>query len=127
MKGYVYTLEALIGISLIITSMVFLFGDSATKPELEISIIKQQGFEALEYLDKSGFLRGNLDDEAAIENKLSTMMPVSVNLEAEICKTNCSELNLPVNMTTIAIDYYISGYKSDFIGKRVRLWLWREY
>ena len=61
MKGYIYTLEALIAISLILTSLIFLFGTAPTQPELEISIIKQQGFEALEYLDNRDFMRNHVE------------------------------------------------------------------
>ena len=129
MKGYIYTLEATIAISMILVSMAFLFGSAPTQPELEISIIKQQSFEALEYLDQLGLLREAVHtaNETYIENQLSSMLPGSIQLEAEICTTNCSEANVPEDETTIALDYYITGYKNTYLGKRVRLWLWREY
>ena len=128
-KGYIYTLEVLIAISIIFISMVSVFRIAPTKPEIEISIIKQNGFDALFYLDQRGILGEMVleGDETGIENHLLSILPENVRFETDICTMNCDTTNLPINETIIAVDYYISSCKETYVGKRVRLFLWRKF
>ena len=114
-KGYIYTLEVIIAIPIILLSLIFIFGTPPVKPELEISLIKQQGFNALEYLDQKDLLRQLSDAE--IENQLRALLPDNIQLSLGG--------ELP-DKTVIAVDYYISGYKGKYIGKKITLWLWEE-
>ena len=129
MKGYIYTLEVLIAISIIFISMVSVFRIAPTKPETEISIIKQNGFDALFYLDQEGLLSEMVakDNETGIENHLKTILPENVRFEIDICSVECDVLNLPVKETIMAVDYYIGGYRETYVGKKVRLFLWRKF
>jgi hypothetical protein len=129
MKGYIYTLEVLIAISIILISMVSVFRTAPAKSETELSIIKQSGFDALLYLDQKGILRGMVmeGDEAGLENQLKNIFPKNVQFETDICRTSCYMTNLPENETIIAVDYYIGGYKENYLGERVRLFLWRKF
>ena len=116
MKGYIYTLEVLIATSVILMSTIYIFGSPPAKPELEISIIKQQGFDALEYLDKKDMLRQMNDTE--LENNLESLLPGNLQF-------SLNSSNLP-DKTVIAVDYYISCYKENYMGKKIKLWLWEE-
>ena len=129
MKGYIYTLEVLMAISIIFVSMVSVFRIAPTKPETEISIIKQSGFDALFYLDQKGILREMVvsDNEIGIENQLLSVLPENVQFETDICSTSCDMTNLPRNETIIAVDYYLGGYRETYFGKKVRLFLWRRF
>ena len=126
-KGYLYTLEVFIALSMIFLTLVFVFRNPPLRPELEISLIKQQGFEVLEYLDYKGVLRQYVSnsDEVSIENSLSSLLSSNIAYETEICASSCLDSNVPVNETVIAVDYYIAGYRDAYLGKKVRLWMWR--
>lgn len=128
-KGYVYTLEVLIAVSIMFISLVLIFRTAPTKPELELSLIKEQGFDALLYLDQKGDLRRMVSEnnETGIEYGLKTILPLNVNFETDVCMSNCDDTNVPSNRTIIVVDYYISSYMENYLGKRVRLWLWREF
>ena len=116
MKGYIYTLEVLIAIPLIALTMIFIFGTPATQPDLGISIIKQQGFDAIEYLDNKGVLREL--DSAELEQELRYLLPNNIQL-------SLSSDNLP-DKTVLVVDYYIASYRDRYVGKQIRLWLWEE-
>ena len=116
-KGYIYTLEVMIAISIILISAAFIFGKPPVKPEMELSIIKQQGFNAIEYLDQKDLLR-QLND-AELEDKLRSLLPSNLQLKVN------NNAGLP-NLTVIAVDYSISGYKDTYLGKRIRLVLWEK-
>ena len=128
-KGYTYTLEVLIAVSVIIVSITFLFKTPLQKPELELSTIKRQGFEALKYLDESDQLRNSTlnKNETELENALRGLL-VS-EYDVDICDPNatCLGTSIPKNQTIIIIDYYISGYKQDYNVKKIRLFLWRKF
>lgn len=128
-KGYVYTMEVLIALSLILVSLVYVLRYPQTKPELELSLMKEQGFEALEYLNDKGNLKALVknNNETGLEEQLRIVIPKNINFEAEICISSCSKTNVPDNATVIAMDYYVSGFRNSYFGKRVRLWLWQKF
>src|SRR3989338_7924675 len=105
MKGYMYTLEVFIAVSIIFLTIVFAFRNPPSSPELELSLMKKQGFEALQYLYDAGELEALADSgsEATIESRLSALLPANTLFEAEICGTACSRGNVPENQTVIAV------------------------
>lgn len=128
-KGYLYTLEVLVAVSIMLTTIVFLFRSLPQKPEIELSLIRKQGFEALEYLDNKGDLK-NLTfggNESVIESSLRSILEKNIELEIEICKITCEELNIPSRETIVLINYYISGYRDTYDAKKLQLYLWRKY
>ncbi|MFH0832698.1 MAG: hypothetical protein V1900_03205 [Candidatus Aenigmatarchaeota archaeon] len=129
MKGYIYTMEMLIAVSLIFISLVYINSYTPTKPEMELSLIKAQGFEAMEYVDGKGSLRTLVSNanETGVEEQLRAVISNNLNFETEICINDCTKTNVPDNETVVGIDYYISAHKSNYFGKKVRLWLWRKF
>lgn len=129
MTGYIYSLEVLIAISIIFIALVFLFRYAPAKPATELSIIKQEGFHVLEYMNNQGALREYvfIDNETEFEKYLAPLLPANLYFETEICSLLCDTENVPNNETVIAVDYYVSGYKDHYLGKKIRLWLWKKY
>jgi len=127
-RGYLYTLEILIVFSILFVVMIYLFKSPEVKPELDISLIKQQGFDALTYLDMENNLRKMIiqGDEKEIEDALKNLIPKNVGFETQICRHYCDDSNVPKNQTVIVLDYYISGYGNEYNNKKLRLWLWRK-
>jgi len=129
MKGYIYTLEVLVAASLIFVSLMFVFRSSPLKPQLEISLIKQQGFDALKYIDNEGNLKKYVSeaDEKELEDELKDILIKTIKFETEICETECSQRNVPGGQAIIIVDYYVSGYRSSYDYKKVRLYMWKGY
>ena len=127
-KGYMYTLEVLIAASLIMVTFVIVFQSPPSKPALETSLIKQQGYNALEFLDNNGLLRPYVysNDEGALETQIDAVLINSIKFETDICFSSCNMSNVPDDETVIVVDYYVSGYKNTFLGKKVRMWMWSE-
>ncbi len=125
--GYVYTLEVLIAVSIILISLVFVFRNPPTKPELEISLMKRQGFEALDYMMQKNGMRELVQNgnESLLEAGLTESL-TAVQFDIDICNYACAETNVPANQTAVALDYYVSGYRDSYFGKKVRLWLWKR-
>jgi hypothetical protein len=126
MKGYVYTLEVLLSISLLTLTTAYLFSTMPEKPDLETSIIKEKSFETLRYLDNAGILRKYVanQSEAGIEGEIANILPVNLDFDIDICSTACTSTNIPGNRTVVSVDYYVSTYKDDYLGKKVKLWVW---
>lgn len=128
MKGYVYTLEIVLGLMLMLVTFVSLFSNPPSKPEIEISIMKQTAFNAMDFLNKQGLLREFVlnNSESEVESRLSGLLTKSVNVETEICTESCSSAGVPSKGSVIALDYYVSSFNGNYMGKRVRLWVWRK-
>lgn len=128
-KGYVYTLEVLIAVAIILFSLIFILRTPPSKPDFETSLLKSQAFESLEFLDNFGRLKRQAfyDNETRIEQDLVDVMPKVVSYETEICRNSCATLNVPGNETVVSADYYIGSYRNAFIGKKVKLWAWKKF
>ena len=127
-KGYMYTLEALIGVTLILVSIVVMLNISQVPASFSTALIKRQGFEALEFLDQSGELRPTVFAKNKIElkNRLRSLLPPSISFDLDICTVACFA-NVPQRRTVISVDYYIDGYHDTFSPKKVKLWMWGSF
>ncbi len=128
MKGYVYTLEIVIGMLLILVTFISLFSSPPSKPEIEVTVIKQSGFNSLDFINKEGLLRELVQNnsEAELESRLSALLSKSVKLEAEICTETCGTTGVSTTGNVITFDYYVSAFNENYMGRRVKLWLWRK-
>lgn len=128
MKGYVYTLEIVIGMLLILVTFISLFSNPPSKPEIEVTVIKQSGFNSLDFINKEGLLRELVQNnsEAELESRLSALLSKSVKLEAEICAETCGATGVSTTGNVITFDYYVSAFNENYMGRRVKLWLWRK-
>lgn len=127
MKGYVYTTEVVIALAIVSVAFIAIYSIPPSKPDLEVSLLARMGHDSLEYLDNKGALRNatNNSDETSIENELLQVIGNQISYEIEICDENlCKALNVPVNETVVSADYYVSGFRQNFISKKVRIWLW---
>ncbi|MBI4019086.1 MAG: hypothetical protein HY364_02435 [Candidatus Aenigmarchaeota archaeon] len=126
MKGYIYTLEVLMTISIIAVTAVFLFGSNPEKPQLGASLMKERSFSALKYMDNAGILKVQVANgtESAIEGEIAAILPVNYLFDAEICTYECNTANVPDNRSVIAVSYYVSVYRDDFLGRKVKMWTW---
>jgi hypothetical protein len=126
-KGFIYSLEALIVITIVFFLLAYLFRYAPQTSQAEISVMKIYGIQALEYLENSGDLQKLVSEynEAEIEKKLGTILPNSIKFETEICRKNCNAAGVPNKNNVIAVDYYISTYRDSYEGQRVRIWMWR--
>ena len=127
-KGFVYTLEVLITVSIVIVAAAMVFQSIPEKSQTELATLKEQGFRAVKYLDDTGYARNyaNQNNESFIEAGLAGILSSTVNFEAEICGTSCSDANVPASKDVLSIDYYISGYRDEYMEKRVKLWIWKK-
>ena len=128
-KGYIYTLEVLLAVSTMLITIVLVFSTTPEEAETDLPIIKQAGYDALFYLDKSDDLRKIVSTEGVkqLEKNLTDLMSKNIKFDVTICTTTCSSNGLPPNKPVMVVDYYISGYRETFLNKKVRLWLWSRF
>lgn len=129
LKGYVYTLEVMLAISMIFVTLILVFSSTPEEAETNLAIMKQNGYDALYYMDQNDDLRNAVSRGAVseIDANLTDILPKNVKFDTNICTTSCNSTEIPGNRTVVTADYYISGYRGDYIGKKVRLWMWRKF
>lgn len=127
-KGYIYMLEMALAIMLTLVTFLSLFSNQPKKPDIEISLMKQSGFNALDALNKEGVLRELVTNssERELESRLSELLTKSAKIETEICAEACGSTDVSEKNTVIVVDYYVSSFNEKYLGKRVRLWMWRR-
>ena len=128
-KGYIYTLEVLIAVSTILITIVLVFSTTPEQADTGLPIIKQSAYDALVYLDKTDDLRKIVSTEGTkqLKKNLTILLPSNVDFNVIICSVTCLAKDLPQDRPIIIVDYYISGYRENFINKKVRLWLWSKF
>jgi len=128
MRGFIYTLEVLIAISLIAVSSSLLFSRVPEKPDFVPALLKERAFEVLDNLYNSGVLGiyAANNSEPSLEQSLLSLLPPNYLFETEICAESCDTLNVPGNRSVVSADYYIGSYRGSYVGKRVKIWAWTE-
>lgn len=124
-KGYVYTLEVMIAVGIVLVAIALLFNTAQVPQSSNLGLIKRQGYEALEFLEQNETLRALVrnDDASGIENRVKGLVPTTVDIEIDVCTTQCSG-DVPENQNVVIVDYYVSGYVDEFLNRKVRMWMW---
>ncbi|MEK6901839.1 MAG: hypothetical protein AABX37_05825 [Nanoarchaeota archaeon] len=127
-KGYIYTLEVLLAMAMILVALTFLYRTPPQLPELEASTMKVQGIQVLEYLDRKGDLRqfAIVANETDIESRINNTIVSAIDFELDICTLACNETGVPRNKSVIAVDYYIAGYRAAHNVTKIKMWMWRR-
>ena len=128
MKGFGYTLEVMIAISIVLIFTVFIFGSAIAPATSSTASIRKQGFEALEYLDRADELRPLVaaGNDVQLRKRLNDILPPGIALDLDICTSSCLG-HAPNKKTAISIDYYVSGNQQKYVGKKLKLWLWGNF
>jgi hypothetical protein len=129
MKGYVYTLEVMLAVAVIMFMIVLIFSSTPEQPETNIALMKQNGYDALQYLDNAGLLQQLVSNNSVRELKsnITALITSNIVFDAAVCQADCTSYNVPRNRTVVTVDYYVSAYKDVYLGKKVRLWMWQLY
>ena len=125
-KGFLYTLEVLIAVSVMFVIIIYLFRMPTVVSHYDESVIIRQGIYAIKYLDDTHDLRkwAYENNEGPIEEEIKDLLPANIGFESEICRNVCTRRNVPSGKTIYVIDYYTSYYKNNYIGEKIRLYLW---
>ena len=130
MRGYVYTLEVMLAVAVVMFMIVLMFSSTPEQPETNIALIKQNGYDALQYLDNAGILQQLAGSNSSLEklkSNITALITSNIVFDADVCHTNCISYNIPRNRTVVTVDYYVSAHKDVYLGKKVRLWMWQLY
>ena len=128
MRGYIYTLEVLLSVSIVIITLTYLYRTPPIKPQSEISAMKLQGIQALEYLEKKDDLRQYviIANETDIRRRINDTIITSIDFEIDTCTLTCNSTGVPENKSVVSMDYYIAGYRGTHNVTKVKMWMWRK-
>lgn len=121
MKGYVYSLEAVIAASLLLGAILFIY---PYQPPSFSSDISEIGYSCLTDMNNRGMLSklAVQNNEQELKAGLRTCIPESIGFESRICSTDECSADVPSG-EIYSISYFDSGY--DKIEPRmIRLWMW---
>jgi hypothetical protein len=127
-KGYVYTLEVMIAVAIVLVAIVILFSTAQVPEASSVGLIKKQGYDVLEFLDINDELRPLVKngDENTLKTRVRTLLTSGITIELDICTVQCSG-QVPQNKNIVSVDYYVSGYKDSFFNRKVRMWMWGNF
>jgi len=122
MKGFIKTLEAVLGVILIIIPLFTLY--TPQRIEEQFSDI---GYNCLKDLDNKNLLRYYAVNNNTIElnNSLRDCLPYLIEFDFKICTTSVCSVNVPENKTVFLSSYIIAGYESTE-PTLINLWLWSK-
>jgi hypothetical protein len=125
MKGLSKVLEASIAILMILVIYITTFSSPIVPPDFESINIQLKAFNAIQNLDQNNELRTFVlqNDTTSISNKLSPLIPSSINYQVSICGLAC--VAPTINSTsTFSVSYIISGDLRNFNPKQVIIYMW---
>lgn len=125
MKGILQSLEAIIGILMIMTTFIIVYTGREQIPEFDTINWKLRGFGALEALDNNNKLRDVVlsNSTQTLKSRLSDLLPSGLNYDVVICVSDCGKPSIPSERIASVI-YLISGDVDDFRYRQVILYMW---
>jgi len=125
MKGMLQSLEAVIGILMVLTVYVTFFAPKEQLPEFETINWRSRAFDALSVLDENNELRlyALANDTTTIENKLLALLPVERSCLVVVCNETCPTPNITANKIT-SVAYFIAGRIGNIQPKQIILYVW---
>ncbi len=116
--------EAIIAITIVAITFIVAYRD-INLPDLETVNWRNDGFNALETLDKNGLLAAHIinGDTAGLNNSLKNLMPAGVNYDTVICSNSCVQPSIDSEKIT-SVQYYDVGNVTHFAANRVILYMW---
>ena len=119
------SLEAVIAILMISTIFIVFYQAFGVLPEFESVNWKIIGYNSLKSLDRTlGLMQDVLTNNVtSIQNKLNSMLPVTVNYTVKICGVSCDSPG--ISSTKIAsVSYIVAGYQDQYLPRQVVLYMW---
>ncbi|MAH42383.1 hypothetical protein CL614_01510 [archaeon] len=120
MKGYLYTIEVMIVVAVIIMSVTYLFRYPISPLNNDEDLVRRYGMDALEFLSMDDIRYLIYNDIDLLNNKIDTILPDTI--ESTAC-VQCS-LELPKD-SVVVVNYYVAG-SNVYEPKTLKLYLWRN-
>ena len=122
MKGVLHTIEAVLGVMIILLGVTMVYPIRA-KTEVQLSEI---GYLCLKELDQEGTLKYYVENDMTsnINTSLKSCIPQIADFTFEICSTViCNPSVIPNNKQIFVSNYLLSGYET-YEANLVSVWLW---
>ena len=121
MKGFIQTLEQVLGTVLVLTVLITLFN-----PQPPSSNLSSIGFNCLKDLDNKGLLRSYAANNLITDFNSSLQQCLTAfNYEFKICSSTVCNTTLPANKDVFLSSYFVSGY-TTYQPTLINLWVWSK-
>jgi len=123
-KGYLYTIEVMIVVAIIVMSVTFIFRYPLFSDSIDEELIRKYGMDTLQYLGAQDLRYLAYNDMSELNNRIDDIIPGAVESVACI---DCSaeDAGAPSDKSVIIISYYLVGEYSYQPGV-LKLYLWRK-
>lgn len=120
MKGYLYTIEVMIAVAIIVISITYLFRFPVNAASSDDALMKQYGLNAIALLDSQDMRYLAYNNLTGLNRRINALLPDALNA------TTCLDCNLNVDAeSVIVLNHYMAGDKS-YEPKTLRLFIWRK-
>ncbi len=125
MKGLLRTLEAVLGILVILVTFLFLYTGQGPIPDIEVGNLKLVAMNSLAAIDKNNELRQQalVNDTAAIKAKLEKYIPAGFDYDVFVCNLNCPVPTVAAKRI-VSAEYLIAGDVNNFTTRQIVLHVW---
>ncbi len=120
MKGYLYTIEVMIVVAIIIMTVTYLFQYPISPLNDDEDLVRRYGFDALEFLSMDDIRYLIYNDIDLLNSKIDAILPVTIE---SIACVQCS-VELPKD-SVVVVNYYVAG-SDTYQPKTLKLYLWRK-
>lgn len=127
MKGQMLTLEAIIGIVMIVSILLLIFREPPTTPEFKIANYKSQVHKGLKILENFDLRKDALNNDAtSIEQDLAAYVSPELNYRVVIYNKTSNLTTIPnIKAEEVAtVRYFLAGDIDNYSPREVRVYLW---
>lgn len=119
-KGYLYTIEVMIMIALVVMASAYLFRFPVFVSDSNTDILEEHGQNVLLHLADNGLRNLTYNDMDTLNAEIDNLLPVAVNSVACI---DCTDVDIPFGVNVVVLRYHMTGVFS-YSPKTLELYLW---
>ena len=127
MKGQMLTLEAIVGIVMVVSILLLIFREPPSTPEFKIANYKSQVHKGLKILENFDLRKDALNNDAtSIKNDLAPYVSPEVNYEVVIYNKTSNLTAIPTieSEEVATVSYFLAGDVDNYAPREVRVYLW---
>ena len=120
-KGYLYTIEVMIAIAIILISVTYLFRYPLNVTNMDDETIRAYGINSINSLMDQDLRQLAYRNITGLNERLAKILPATISANACIV---CNP-DLPKDRSVVSIYYYLSG-DQRYSAKTLTIYLWRK-
>jgi hypothetical protein len=128
-KAWLRILEAVIAITLIVGTIIYIMSTNAPRKDISSSVYEKEKY-ILELISNNNTLRGDIISNKYynVNSTVRSLIPATWDFDTKICTLEdiCNKLDIPIEKDIYASEVVVASNETKYDPKKLRLFIWMK-